>query len=493
MVLLSKKNSPAGHDQLPERVIQVGEGRFLRAFVDWMINELNERRIFNGSIVVVAPRPSGGANLARLGAQDNLYTVWQRGYTRGGIVDRKELVSSISRCIDPYKNWSDFIRCAENPEINIFVSNTTEAGLVYKEEPYAPDKPLQTFPAKLTAYLYHRFKHFDGERAYGMVVVPCELVDDNGDRLKGLVLQYAHDWQLPAAFISWLEEANYFCNTLVDRIVSGVPEQDILKNIFDEMGYEDYFLTVCEPFHLWAVQDGGRLRAMLPLDRIGLNVHYVDDVAPYRLQKVRILNGTHTLMTPLSLLYGRNTVFEAVNNEFISRLIRRMMFKEIIPVLDFAESDLKQYADSVLERFSNPFIRHNLNDIMLNALSKFTVRVLPTIKEYVGRFKTLPPLITLCSAAFLLYYRQKPDACLRADSHPDLNKLLGIWSEEEKYGLEETVSRILGLETIWGEDLNALPGLCRSLSGHIRGMRSRSVEEYVNQMVEEVETGEMVE
>ncbi|MHB1630544.1 MAG: mannitol dehydrogenase family protein, partial [Bacilli bacterium] len=232
----------------PERVIQIGEGRFLRGFADWMIHRLNVQDRFGGRIVVAAPRPSGGATVESLNRQDGLYTVWLRGIYHGELVDRTEVVSSISRAIDPSSQWADFLACATDPQIEILLSNTTESGIAYHPERHEEHAPASSFPAKVTAYLHHRFRHFAGDAAAGMIVVPCELIPHNGDELRGIVLQHAKDWRLPERFSDWVEQSNTFCNTLVDRIVTGMPDGALWDRTGSKLGYDDELVTVGEPF-----------------------------------------------------------------------------------------------------------------------------------------------------------------------------------------------------------------------------------------------------
>ena len=269
--------------------------------------------MFQGRVVVVAPRPTGHSKIENLNKQDGLYTTWLRGIYEGKNIDEVEIVSSISRAIDPYEDWSSFLKCAENKDIEICLSNTTESGIVYQPEDYVENEPVLSFPGKLTAYLYHRYVYFQGNQAAGITIVPCELIENNGNLLKSIVLKHADDWGLPEGFKVWVQKNNYFCNTLVDRIVTGYPARMEAEEVSKKLGYDDTLLTVGEPFHLWAIQGGQKLQQRWPFNEIGLNVKYVDDITPYRVLKVRILNGAHTSMAYLSYFLGFKTVLQSVS------------------------------------------------------------------------------------------------------------------------------------------------------------------------------------
>jgi tagaturonate reductase len=472
--------------QLPERVLQIGEGNFLRGFADWLIHQLNQHHLFQGRVVVVAPRRSGARNIARLNAQDGLYTVWLRGLQDEQVVDRAEVVSSISRGIDPYAEWDQFLACAERQEIDTLISNTTESGIVYVQETYRPGRPLESFPGKLTAYLYHRFTHFGGRPDAGLTIIPCELVDDNGDRLRELVLRHAEEWRLPAEFYEWVNTANRFCNTLVDRIVSGFPEAEEAERMFRELGYEDELLTVGEPFHLWAISGDERLCERWPFDQLGLGVRYVDDVTPYRLQKVRILNGSHTAMSALALMAGLETVGEVMADDAFAAFVRGLAHEEIVPTLVsdvLSEGQLHAYADSVIERFANPYIRHELTSITLNSLSKIRVRLLPTLEAYAQCRGQLPRRLTLALAALLIYYHEAKWSGRWAiqDDAEKVRPLLAVFAEEPQLGLTATIQRILALESVWGRDLNAIAGLADAISQGVATIRQQGARAAVEQ------------
>ncbi|MCL6633640.1 MAG: tagaturonate reductase [Alicyclobacillus herbarius] len=471
----------------PERIIQFGEGNFLRGFADWLIDELNERGHFGGRIVVVAPRRTGAANVARLNAQDGLYTVWLRGLADGAVVDEARVVASVSRGLDPYADWTQILRLAETPEIDILISNTTERGLVYTEEAYRPNETPESFPAKVTAYLYHRYQHFAGDPAAGLTLIPCELVDDNGDLLRELVLRHAAAWRLPAGFSEWVNTANRFCHTLVDRILPGYPAAAEAEALFVRVGYTDELLTVGEPYHLWAISGDPQLAQRWPLAECGFNVHMTDDVTPFRLQKVRILNGLHTAMSALALLAGKRTVGDVMTDADFAAFVEKLAFREIIPAIaapSLPEATLQAFARQVLERFRNPFLEHELHSITLNTLAKTRVRLVPTLTAYVERQGELPQRLVLALAGLLLYY---PAARAKGwpirDDEAQVQSLLDVWGQESELGLEAVVERLLADTRLWGADLTVYPRLVVGICDQVRNIRGAGPQQAIRQVV----------
>ncbi|HWQ62184.1 MAG TPA: tagaturonate reductase, partial [Negativicutes bacterium] len=333
---------------LPERVIQFGEGNFLRAFVDWMFHRLNNSGQWGGRVVVVQPIADGLAD--RLNSQDGLYTLALRGLQDGKPTEDLALIGVISRALSAYTQWEEVLKCAENPTIEFLISNTTEAGISHDPQDRPHLAPPVSFPGKVTAYLYRRFSHFGGDPGKGMTVIPCELIDRNGDVLKKVVLRYAAEWQLPAAFAAWVEKHNLFLNTLVDRVVTGYPKDEAAA-FAARLGYEDGLLDTGERFHLWVIEGPARVAEKLPFIRIGLNVVWTDDMTPYRTRKVRILNGAHTAAVPATFLYGLETVGEMMDDEVTGRFVREAVYEEIIPACDLDKEMLKSFADAVIERF----------------------------------------------------------------------------------------------------------------------------------------------
>lgn len=374
-----------------EKVIQFGEGGFLRGFADWMLQALNEKTDFCGSVVVVQPIKDGMCDL--LSSQDCVYTHLIRGVE--GV--EKTVVDVISRCVKPYDNYGEYLKLAENPDFRFIISNTTEAGICYDEEDMLDTAPAKTFPAKLTQLLYKRFSLGLG----GFIILPCELIDRNGDNLKKAVLKYAERWELGSSFNKWINEENHFCNTLVDRINTGYPKGE---NI--DLGYEDKMLNTSEFFHLWVIEADCDIEAELPFSKAGLNVIVTKDALEmYRTRKVRILNGAHTSLVAYALLNGFDTVKSCMDDKVMRAHAEKCIFEEIIPTLDLPRNQLEEYAKSVLERFSNPYIKHYWSSIVLNSVSKFKVRVLPSILEYIKRFDKMPQTLIFSFAKLIDLYK----------------------------------------------------------------------------------------
>lgn len=414
----------------PERVVQFGEGGFLRGFVDWMFQKLADAGKFDGSIVVVQPIEKGMCD--KLSEQNCLYTHVMRGLENNTPTVNKDVISVISRCIKPYEDFDAYLALAENPELRFVVSNTTEAGISHHAGDALTDRPAVSYPAKLTQFLYHRFQ----KGLPGLILLPCELIDRNGENLKKLVLRYAEEWQLEPAFISWLENENHFCCTLVDRIVTGFPKDEDLA-----LGYEDNMRNTSELFHLWVIEGDAVAEQELPFKEIGLNVIFTNNLEPYRTRKVRILNGAHTSLVPYAMLRGFQTVGNCMNDKDMRAYLEKCVYEEIIPTLDLSKEELTAYADDVFQRFANPYIRHMLSSIALNSVSKFKVRVLPSILEYKKRFGTYPKNLLMGFAALLDFYKTE-----MANDDPAVMEFL------KSASLEEALAR----EDLWGEDLSCL-------------------------------------
>lgn len=475
----SEMELPTYPVDLPERVIQFGEGNFLRAFVDWMFHRLNNKGLFNGRVVAVQPIAEGLAG--RLNAQDCLYTLALRGLVDGKPAEELSLVGSISRALSSYADWAEVLRCAENPDIEYLISNTTEAGISYDGADRLDMTPPNSFPAKVTAYLYRRFQHFKGDAARGMVLIPCELIDRNGDNLKKIVLRYAAEWKLPPAFAAWVEKNNIFLNTLVDRVVTGYPKDEV-ASFAARLGYEDSLLDTGELFHLWVIEGPAWLAEKLPFTRIGLNVIWTDDMSPYRTRKVRVLNGGHTSSVPASFLYGLETVGEMMDHPVMGRFVREAIYQEIVPSVDLDKKMLTSFADAVVERFKNPYIQHYLLSILLNSASKFKTRVLPSILDYQQRLGKLPPLLVFGLAALATVYkdgkmngdvldaeRAKGPFVMR-DDKPVLEFFTATWKayDGSPAGAGKVAEAVLANTDIWGQDLGKVAGLTAAVAAYLQ-------------------------
>lgn len=416
---------------MKETVIQFGEGGFLRGFVDYFFQKMKDKNLFDGSVVIVQPIEKGMCEI--LEKQNCEYNLFLRGIENGEVIDEHTHIEVISRCVNPYYDFDMYMKLAENPDFRFIVSNTTEAGITFETENKFEDEPAKSFPGKLTQLLYRRYQL----GLKGFIVLSCELIDHNGEELLKCCEQYADLWNLGNEFKNWLKNENSFCSTLVDRIVTGFPHEEH-KALCDRIGYVDNMMDTAEIFHLWVIQ--GNHEDELPLKKAGFNIIWTDNVDPYKKRKVRILNGAHTSMVLAAHLYGLETVGECLKDEKVSALLRKCIFEEIIPTIGDTE-DNRNFGEAVLERFSNPFIRHLLLSIALNSVSKFKVRVLPTILEYKDQQGYYPQGLIFSLAALIAFYR--------TDAANDDEKVKAFMKNAS---LEEILSRT----EYWDQDLSDL-------------------------------------
>lgn len=416
---------------MKETIIQFGEGGFLRSFVDTFIHKMNEQGIYEGKAVVVQPIAKG--LIPVINEQKGVYHQFLRGIEDGKVVNECIKVESISRGVDPYTDYEGYLKLAHNPDMHIIISNTTEAGIEYLGTEKITDAPAKSFPAKLTALLYERFK----AGLPGFIILSCELIDNNGKELEKCVLKYAELWDLSEEFKNWIKNENHFCNTLVDRISTGYPKDEV-EELTEFLGEEDKLMNTAEIFHLWVIE--GQFEEEFPLKEAGINVIWTDDVKPYKKRKVRILNGAHTSMVLGARLYGLSTVKECLDDELINKFLNKAIFEEIIPTLGNEEEDIP-FGQAVLERFANPFVKHQLLSIALNSVSKFKARVLPTILEYREANHSLPKCLTFSLAALIAFYR--------TDEANDGEEIMAFMKTA-------TVDDILKKEAYWGCDLSFL-------------------------------------
>jgi tagaturonate reductase len=466
--------------QRPERVLQFGEGNFLRAFVDWMLDILNEKTDFNGQAVLVQPIDRGMADL--INGQDGLYTTILRGIQGGKVVEEPRVIHSVSRCINPYADYASYIACAENPELRFIVSNTTEAGIAYGAADKPTDTPQASYPGKVAAFLYHRYQHFKGDPSRGLVVICCELIEHNGDKLREIVYRLAGEWKLESGFTAWLDSSCDFLSTLVDRIVTGYP-RDEAEASCRKLGYEDALLDTAEIFHLWVIEAKKRFYDKeLPFEEAGLHVVWTKDMSPYRTRKVRVLNGGHTMTVLAAYLYGKDTVEECIEDPKINAYLRRGIYDEVIPAIPNGNvKELSDFADDVMERFANPYIKHLLLSISLNSVSKFKARVLPSLLEYNERFGKLPAVMSFSLAALIAFYRGTKivDKSLQGlrnglpyainDDLPILEAFAALWADYDgsREKSAQIVHAVLGKAEWWGEDLNMVKDLAGTCARHL--------------------------
>ena len=422
----------------PERIIQFGEGGFLRGFVDWIIQITNENSDFDASVVVVQPIEKGMCKM--LEAQNCVYTHIMRGMKDGVPTVDKKIVDVISRTVEPYADFNAYLALAENPDFRFVVSNTTESGIVFSDEDTIEAAPAVTFPAKVTLLLKKRFDL----GLKGFIFLPCELIDKNGATLKKYVIRYAEKWNLGADFINWIENENIFCNTLVDRIVTGYPRDEKI-----DLGYEDNMVNTSELFHLWVIEGPQSITEEFPFDKAGLNIIVTDNLERYRTRKVRILNGAHTSMIPYAMLLGVETVGDCMEHEVLSAFVKKCVYDEIIPTLDLTVEELTEYADNVFERFKNPFIKHLCASISLNSVSKFKVRVLPSILEYIKRKNQMPDALLTSFAKLIEFYKtdmpnddEKVMAFMKSASVDEILKNTELWDEDLSFLADEVKARL---------------------------------------------------
>ncbi len=443
-------------ENAPERVLQFGGGVFMRAFVDYFFDIANERAGFNGKIVICNPTAKGTGEV--INEQEGLYTLYLRGTQGGEKVVEKRIISSVSRCINPYTDFESLLDCASNEDLRYITSNTTEAGIAYDPDCSYNDTPPKSFPAKLARFMHERFKIMGNIKGKGFVILSCELIDDNGKKLREYVIKYANQWGLEQEFINWLEQENLFCSTLVDRIATGYPsgEADVLNS---ENGYIDKAIDTAEIFALWVIEGPKWLAEELAINKAELPIKVTENHTPYKKQKVRILNGAHTSMVLAAHLCGFKIVRECMQDEVVNRFLTKAMQEEIIPTLTLPKQQLTDFANSVVDRFNNPYIDHELLSITLNSTDKWKVRVMPSLTGYQNKFNQLPPCLTFSLAAYIEFYRRELDINTK-DNEEVLQKFRSISGCNNA----EVAKKILGASELWGCDLTQIPNLQNSVT-----------------------------
>ncbi|MEN2281342.1 tagaturonate reductase [Algoriphagus sp. SE2] len=455
----SLSKSEVQKKERPVKILQFGNGNFLRGFTDYMIEQANDQGVFDGNIQVVQVH----SQIAdpKMIQQDCLFHVLIRGLKDGKRIDEAKLITSISGISNPNEDYPSYLQLGENPDLRFIISNTTESGIQFDPTDIDPSRLPDSFPAKVAALLYRRFQYFKGDPSKGLIFIPCELIENNGGSLKDCIDRYATLWKLPNSFTEWLYSSCIFCNTLVDQIVPGFPK-DSIEDIQKKIGFEDKLAVMAEPFHLWVIEGPDLVKEEFPLHLAGLDVKFVKDLSPFRTRKVRILNGGHTSMVPYGYLLGIRTVREAVEDKKIGKFMREVIFHEIIPSLDMPEEELVQFANDVLERFANPFIHHELISIALNSISKFKVRVLPSLLEYKQKKKEWPPLLVKSLAALLVFYKGefKGESIPLKDDPKILQNFKDAWQLKT---VDETVHKLLSTDEYWGMDLSKMGGLSKQV------------------------------
>lgn len=416
---------------MKETLIQFGTGNFLRGFTDYFIDRLNKIGIYDGKTVIVSPTDSKQVDI--INSQNGKYNLYLRGIENSAEICERTEIYAVSRAVNSYRDFNGYLALAENPDFRFIISNTTEAGIAFLADDKFDDRPAKSFPAKLTQFLYKRYQ----AGLNGFVILSCELIDDNGAKLKEFVLKYAELWDLEQGFINWITDENTFCNTLVDRIVTGYPK-DEAQALCSEIGYEDKLLDTAEPYHLWVIE--GNFENELPLAKAGFNVIWTDDVKPFKKMKVRILNGSHTSLVFPSMLCGVQTVGDSLKDDLLKTYLNHCLFDYILPTLGETEEN-RQFADAVLERFANPYIRHMWQSISLNSVSKFKARVLPTIIDFADKNGRLPKPLVFSFACLIEYYKNN-------DINDDKSAVDFIKNNDTLL--------ILSNKDLWGEDLSSM-------------------------------------
>ncbi|WP_346854978.1 tagaturonate reductase [uncultured Draconibacterium sp.] len=467
MMKLNRTNAKET-ESYPTKILQFGEGNFLRAFTDWIVNVMNKEIGFNAGIDVVQPLPNGMVDM--LNDQDGLYHVYLKGIKEGKPITEFSLIDCINKGINPYSEYESYKESILNPDLRFVISNTTEAGISWDENDTLDMEPQNSFPGKVAALLYNRYKAFDGDMSKGLIFFACELIDRNGDILKKYVLQHAENWKLEDEFITWVNEACAFCSTLVDRIVPGFPRDEI-KEIQQELGYEDNLVVVGEYFHLWVIEAPKWVKEEFPAEKAGLEVKFVKDMKRFREQKVAVLNGTHTGSYAVSFLYGIDNVREAYESVEVGSFMKGMVYEEVLPTLEGSEKELTSFANKILERFSNPFIRHLWQSIALNAMSKWETRDLPSLLNFIEKHGMLPQKLVFSMAAMIAYFRGESDGVKYSVQDDQWIKdfYKEAWAECDgrPISIYNLCEKVLGLEKVWKRNLNEVPNLTITVSHYL--------------------------
>ncbi len=472
MELISKKLF--AKPERPVKIMQFGEGNFLRAFVDWIIQSLNDKGAINANVVVVQPMPFG--RVKELSEQDGLYTLRLEGIDKGEKVKKSQVIDVIGDLINPFEQYEHYLSYGESEDLQIIISNTTEAGIAV--DPTDTDFTVcpKSYPGKLLALLKRRYDFFKGDMSKGLAIIPCELIDNNGDELYRCLTELAKINKMDDKFIKWMQTANHFTSTLVDRIVPGYPRNEI-EDIQKETGYIDNNIVKGEIFHLWVLKKEPFVQNVLPADSTGLNVIFADSIKPYKQRKVKILNGSHTAMVPVAYLCGIDTVGEAVNDEIIGKFVHDFVFDEVNPTIDLPQDQMVAFANSVIERYKNPFIRHELMSIALNSTTKFRTRLLPTLEDYIRIKGELPQHLLFAFAALVEFHKGKrgEQAIALNDDPAYLEYWAKLWAEFDG-DYTKLAEKALGWKEAWECDMNTLhPDITATVAKYLQAMDTKGM------------------
>ena len=477
--------SLTGKKERPIKVVQFGEGNFLRAFVDYMIDIANEKGLFDGDIVLIKPIPFGTVDMFK--EQECQYTVSLRGIVEGEAKVLNRQITSVKDIVDCGTEYDKYMALAEIDTLRFVVSNTTEAGIVFDNTDQFDLAPAKSFPGKLTQFLYRRYTTFNGAADKGLVMLPVELIDDNGIMLKKCVNQLIDLWGLEEGFKTWVNEACIFTSTLVDRIVTGYP-RDTIKEEWEALGYEDQIMVTGEPFALWVIESDKDISAELPLDKAmadmpGMDVIYTDNQKPYKQRKVRILNGAHTSFVLASYLCGHNIVLESMSDPDVRNFMKKTIYEEVIPTLTLPKDELEAFAAAVETRFENPYVQHALLAISLNSVSKWRARCMPSVLGYVEKTGTLPAHMTFSLAALMAFYsgteirdgkligHRGEEEYIISDDAP----VLEFFAEYSTKATEEFVGAFLSNEGFFGQDLTQVAGLKDAIVAYLDDIKANGM------------------
>ncbi len=470
----------------PERkikIMQFGEGNFLRAFVEWILQDLNDKGAIEASVAVVQPMPFG--RVKELADQDGLYTLRLEGIDNGENVRKSQIIDVIGDCINPFTEYEKYLKYGESEDLQVIISNTTEAGIAVDASDTDFSKCPKSFPGKLLALLKRRYDRFKGDMNKGLAIIPCELIDDNGDELYRCLTELAKINKMDEKFIKWMQTANHFTSTLVDRIVPGYPKNEI-EEIQKQTGYIDNNVVKGEIFHLWVLKKEPFVQKVLPADKTGLNVIFADDIHPYKQRKVKILNGSHTALVPVAYLCGIDTVGEAMNDKTIGKFVKDFIFGEVNPTIDLPADQMTAFANSVIERYKNPYIRHELMSIALNSTTKFRTRLLPTLLDYVKIKGKLPQHLLFSLASLIAFHKGKRgnEEIALNDDPAYLAKWKYLWTEFDG-DLDKLAKEALAWKGAWDMDMNTIhPDITKTVAKYLKEIQTKgmkkAVEEFVN-------------
>ena len=470
----------------PIQILQFGEGNFLRCFIEWIIQHMNDTGVLNSNVCVVQPLDFGRVDALK--EQDGLYTVILEGLNNGESISQKEVINVIGDLLNPYRDYDKYLEYAKSEDLKYIISNTTEAGITLDVTDIDFSKTPNTYPGKLLALLKARYDHFNGSKESALNLIPCELIDYNGENLKKTLVALAEAKGFDEKFITWLSDDCHYFNTLVDRIVPGYPRADV-DRFQSELGYVDNNMVKGEIFHLWVIEDHHNLKDEFPCDKAGLNVKFVESFRPYKERKVKILNGSHTCMVPVSYLYGIDTVRETMENPVMNKFVKEFIFNEVVPTINLPHDDMVDFANSVLERYANPYVRHELMSIALNSITKYKTRILPSVEENLQ--KGVFPKCALFSLASLIcfYFGKRGNETIALSDNPEFLELFAGYKAQydgSKSSVETIVKDFLGMESHWETNCLADEKVINYVSEYLYkiltcGMKA-TLEEFVNEI-----------